>query len=179
MFNFVPRFGVRLKSSEEWCSVPLSLLPSGYKLQRRIVDGKRLYRLCYPDGTARPVRGSEHARLLVEDAVRGAQTVRYARAQLGVVRDKDGELLVFVFGDEEDNASYGTLEAVGDLLQEIDDEIDDNIDLIDAMSEATQGLAYDLNSIEPWSHFDEAGEVNENRFELIEEVAERVTTLSL
>ncbi|TWF49506.1 hypothetical protein [Neorhizobium alkalisoli] len=179
MFNFVPRFGARLKSSEEWCSVPLSLLPSGYRLQRRIVDGKRLYRLCYPDGTARPVRGSEHARLLVEEAVRGAEAVRYARAQLGVVRDENGELLVFVFGDEEDDASYGTLEVLGDLLHEIDDDLDDNFDLIDVMSEAALGLAYDLNSVEPWSHFDEAGEVDENRLELIEEVAERVTTLSL
>jgi len=177
MFNFVPRFGMRLESSKDWCSVPLSLLASGYKLQRRIVGGRRMYRLCYPDGTVRAVRGSEHARLLVEDAVRGVEAVRYARAQLGVVRDEDGEFLVFVFGDEED-ASYGTLEALGDLLQEIDDELDDNIDLVDAMSEATRGLAYDLNSIEPWSHFDEAGEVNENRLELIADVAELVRTMS-
>ena len=176
MFNFIPRFGRRLESSEDWCSVPLSLLPAGYKLERRIVGGKRFYRLCLPNGTSRPVRGPEHARLLAGAAVQESNDVRYSQALIGFVRNEHEELLVFIFADGEDDVIYGAYEEVEDLLEEIADELDENVDFIDTMSEDNRGLVYDLNAVDPWSFFDELGEVDEQRLEQIADVAELVGT---
>lgn len=125
------------------------------------------------------VRGPEHARTLANEEVGIGTVESYSSALLGITRDHDGDTLVFVIGDTNDEAWYGPAEAVGDLLEEVPEELQHYADQIDELAADSKGLIFDFNSIEPWSFFQDTGEIHHDRFQSVDDVIGFVDALKL
>ncbi|MBZ7924891.1 hypothetical protein LAC81_29580 [Ensifer adhaerens] len=189
MFNFIPKFGRFIASQSEWASVPLSLLPYGYKIQRKIVNGRNLYRVSGPAIPLTTARSIEHARWMIAEAVRRSkeqsnglmqddarqEEATYAAALVGFTRDEHGDDLIFII-DEMGAAEYGSYDTLGDLADPLKDWIVNSADVIDDLASNSCGLLFDLNSQEPFAWFEESGFVGSERFSEVEDLSIQFST---
>ncbi|MGO8049227.1 hypothetical protein [Rhizobium leguminosarum] len=179
MFAALPSFGRFVSATSEWTSVPLGLIPFGYKMERRIVDGRRQYRVSGPDLPETLARSTEHGRWIIGEHARKARLARtpaelpededeedtlyYADAFVGVAYDESGELLVCL-SNENEQVQFGYFDTLRDIVDPILDWIVASEEVIVALSEDGRGLLFDLNDIHPFSFIDGFGSFSILRF---------------
>lgn len=179
MFNAIPSFGRFVRTASEWTSVPLALIPLGYKIERRIVDGKRQYRVSGPDLPETRARSIEHGRWIIGEHARKARlaetetglsddedaedTLYYADAFVGIAYDENGELLVCL-SNESGQVQFGAFDTLRDIVDPILDWIAATEEVIAALSEDGRALLFDLNDIHPFSFIDGFGSFSTLRF---------------
>lgn len=86
MFNAIPSFGRFVRTTSEWTSVPLALIVFGYKIERRIVDGRIQYRVSGPDLAETRARSIEHGRWIIAEHARKA---KLAQTEAGLLVDEE------------------------------------------------------------------------------------------
>jgi hypothetical protein len=176
MSSFVPAFAFPVSFADDWISVPVSMMPIGYRVQMRRVGKTFEYRLKLPGGGTRrinsPSEGREIARRLADESTPGIEVWDNTDfAALGLAIDCDDNPILLLFVGEKP-CCYVSLEEGREILAESGHAAVDTdyADAIDTLSSNSLGLLIDLNTQGQWGVFSDNGTVYSDRFAEVDEV---------